>query len=156
MFQIDFFINLCFYIPANRGGIMTNDEDEKRCQKDSIYQYAMTIDRATADRISKIRSVRKLLEKEDVSVSGWMQEAIEEKLKRDSEKNDPDGEFKMRTIKVDLSQEIKELLDKKIEELKTKNYTFSTRRWIMSAIFEKLIEEEISNQKELQSRFSSN
>ena len=133
---------------------MTTEIDDNYCEIEPNTQYAMTIDRSTADKIAKLNSIRAALNKKDVSIKKWLSDAIEEKLFRDEGKADPYGDFKMRTLKINLTKEVKSRLDHHVNELKNQNHGFSTRKWILTAIFEKILDEELSNQKELHKRFS--
>ena len=134
---------------------MHDHEKQEFSKEKENNLYGMTIDRTLADKIATLRATRKLLNNNIVSTKEWLKEAIEEKLNRDEEKENPSGDFKLRSIKIPLSQDLKNRLENRIKQLKQEHYGFSTRRWVMSAVFEKILEEELSNQKALQIKFST-
>lgn len=115
---------------------MTREDGEE-----DITSYVVKIPESLFKRIDDHIMAINAIEQEKVRKNDWFEDAIQEKL-NSTKKICPRNIKRERNLNIKLRPNISHEIDKHVSILKTIHTTYSKKKWILEAVYEKLEREE--------------
>lgn len=112
----------------------------------------MSLEKRLFDRIEANVQLRKL-EKLTSSKQQWIKEAVQEKL--EWERQNPETIPENKNLRIDIDSSLKEEIEKRVDLLKKRQRSYSKKKWLVDAFYEKLEREEANSHKIMKKLLSS-
>ena len=105
--------------------------------------YAIEISESLYRKIDKLIHIFNKLDDQSYSKQSWVLEAIKEKLVTEGENNDVP---KVKFLKLQMSPQINQKIEEKVSLYKQFRTSYSKKKWLLEAIYEKKLEEKKDRQ----------
>lgn len=129
------------------------DNDFELPEEPNAKGYTVKIDEQLFKRLEKHIKVLKRIEQTGISKQTWITDAIKEKLAKDKDPGNMDLP-KERHLTLKINDPINEKIDAKVNILKQLQASYSKKKWLLEAIYEKLESEEPKTKQYLEDLIS--